>query len=138
MRKEPDKQYFADAIADQQGFMRFLRLMPNNINTCKLIEHTLAENGYEYVVNIPSYKKQQRAKYITNRNNRTKRMYIVVWNDRTYDYANLNADTLNIPCFYDIFPCTYVTSRNAVEATLQAIEALKQHNGQYNKQYKED
>lgn len=134
MNKAPDKQYFADAIADQQGFMRFLRLMPNNINTCKLIEHTLIENGYEYVVNILGYKKQQRAKYITNRNNRTKRMYIVVWNDCTYDYATLNADTLNISCFYDIFPCTYVTSRNAVKATLQVVEALKQHN----EQYKED
>lgn len=133
MNKTPNKQYFADAIADQRGFMRFLRLMPNNLNTCKLIEKTLAEDGYEYVVNIPDYK-QQRAKYITNRNNRTKRMYIVVWNDHTYDYATLNAGTLNIPCFYDIFSCTYVTSRNAIEATLQAIEALKQHN----KQYKED
>lgn len=131
MTKTPTKQYFADALADQQGFMRFLRLMPNNINTCKLIEETLAENGYEYIVNIPGYKKQQRAKYITNRNNRTKRMYIVVWNDCTYDYATLNASVLNIPCFYDIFPCTYVTSRNAEEATLQVIEALKQHTEQY-------
>lgn len=134
MNKASDKQYFVDVLADQQGFMHFLRLMPNNINTCKLIEETLAENGYEYVVNIPGYKKQQRAKYITNRNNRTKRMYIVVWNDCTYDYATLNAGVLNIPCFYDIFPCTYVTSRDAKEATLQAIEALKQHT----EQYKED
>lgn len=134
MNKAPTKQYFADALADQQGFMRFLRLMPNNINTCKLIEHTLTENGYEYVVNIPGYKKQQRAKYITNRNNRTRRMYIVVWNDHTYDYAAVGANILNIPCFYDTFPCTYVTSRNAEEATLQAIEVLKQHT----EQYKED
>ena len=126
MNKTPTEQYFADVLADQQGFLRCLRLMPNNINTCKLIEHTLAENGYEYYDST----KARRAKYITNRNNRTKRMYIVVWNDRTYDYATLNAGTLNIPCFYDIFPCTYVISRNAVEATLQAIEALKQHNKQ--------
>nr|DAF41245.1 MAG TPA: hypothetical protein [Caudoviricetes sp.] len=130
MNKTPTKQYFADALADQQGVIRFLRLMPNNINTCKLIEHTLTENGYEYVVNIPGYKKQQQAKYITNRNIRTKRMYIVVWNDCTYDYATINAGALNIPCFYNIFPCTYVTSRNVVEATLQAIEVLKHHNEQ--------
>lgn len=134
MRKEPDKQYFADALADQQGFMRFLRLMPNNINACKLIEETLEDNGYEYY--DPT--KARRAKYITNRNNRTRRMYIVIWSDHTYDYYDIAANVLDIEHFNLHFPCTYVTSRNAEEATLQAIEALKQHNGQYNKQYKED
>jgi hypothetical protein len=130
MRKELDKQYFADAIADQQGFLRCLRLMPNNINTCKLIERTLEDNDYEYY--DPT--KARRAKYITNRNNRTRRMYIVIWSDHTYDYYDVAANVLDIEHFNRHFPYAYVTSRNAVEATLQVIKAFKQHN----EQYKED
>lgn len=130
MGKEPDKQYFIDALADQNNFPKCLRLMPNNINTCKLIEETLEDNGYEYYE--PT--KARRANYITNRNNRTRRMYIVIWSDQTYDYYDVAANLLDIEHFNRHFPCVYVTSRNAVEATLQAIEALKQHN----EQYKED
>lgn len=130
MNKTPTEQYFADALADQNDFMRFLRLMPDNINTCKLIEHTLEDNGYEYY--DPT--KACRAKYITNRNNRTRRMYIVIWSDQTYDYYDIAANCLYVEHFNRHFPCTYVTSRNAVKATLQVVEALKQHN----EQYKED
>lgn len=134
MNKAPTKQYFADALADQQSILKCLRLMPNNINTCKLIEQTLEDNDYEYYDST----KARRTKYITNRNNRVRRMYIVIWSDLTYDYYDIAANVLDIEHSNQHFPCTYVTSRNAEEATLQAIEALKQHNEQYNKQYKED
>lgn len=130
MNKTSTKQYFIDALADQDGFITCLRLMPNNIDTCKLIEQTLEDNDYKYY--DPT--KAHRAKYITNRNNRTRRMYIVIWNDLTYDYCDIAANMLDIEHFNRRFPCTYVTSRNAEEATLQAIEALKQHT----EQYKED
>lgn len=130
MNKVPTEQYFVDALADQDGILRCLRLMPNNINTCKLIEQTLEDNGYEYY--DPT--KARRAKYITNRNNRTRRMYIVIWSDRTYDYYGIAANVQDIEHFNQHFPCTYVTSRNAKEATLQAIEALNQRT----EQYKED
>lgn len=104
--------------------------MPNNINTCKFIEQTLEDNDYEYYDST----KARRAKYITNRNNRTRRMYIIIWSDLTYDYYDIAANVLDIEHFNRHFPCTYVTSRNAKEATLQAIEALRQHT----EQYKED
>ena len=130
MNKTPTEQYFADALADQQGFLCCLRLMPNNINTCKLIEETLEDNGYEYYE--PT--KARRAKYITNRNNRTRRMYIVIWSDHTYDYCDVGASILDIEHFNLHFHYAYVTSRNAKKATLQVIKAFKQHN----EQYKED
>lgn len=127
MNKAPTKQYFVDALADQNDFLVCLRLMPNNIDTCKLIEDTLENNGYEFCC----VSKARRAKYITNRNNRARRMYIVIWSDHTYDYYDIIADMLGTEHFNQHFPCTYVTSRNAVEATLQAIEALKQRTEQY-------
>lgn len=40
MNKTPTKQYFADALADQDGFLTCLRLMPNNVDTCKLSRHS--------------------------------------------------------------------------------------------------
>ena len=123
MNKTPDKQYFVDSLAEQNGYPKCLRLMPNNINTCKLIEDTLEDYGYEYYDDT----KVHRAKYITNRNNRVRRMYIVIWSDRTYDYYNVDANWLQTEQFKQHFPCTYVTYRNAKEATLQAFEAFKQH-----------
>lgn len=123
MNKTPDKQYFVDSIAEQQGYPKCLRLMPNNIDTCKLIEETLEDNGYEYCYSS----KERRAKYITNRNNRARRMYIVIWSDHTYDYYDVDACWLHSEEFNKYFPCTYITYRNAKEATLQAIEAFKQH-----------
>lgn len=123
MNKTPDRQYFVDSLAEQQGYPKCLRLMPNNIDTCKLIEETLEDYGYEYYE--PT--KERRAKYITNRNNRVRRMYIVIWSDRTYDYYNVDANWLQTEQFNQYFPCTYVTRRNAKEATLQALEAFKQH-----------
>ena len=54
-------------------------------------------------------------------------MYIVVWSDRTYDYYNVDANWLQIEQFNQYFPGAYVTRRNAKEATLQALEAFKQH-----------
>lgn len=123
MNKTPDKQYFVDALAEQNSYPKCLRLMPNNIDTCKLIEETLEDNGYEYYDDT----KACRAKYITNRNNRTRRMYIVIWSDRTYGYYNVDANWLQTEQFKQHFPCTYVTYRNAKEATLQALEAFKQH-----------
>ena len=123
MNKTPDKQYFVDALAEQQDCPKRLRLIPNNIDTCKLIEETLEDYGYEYYE--PT--KERRAKYITNRNNRAKRMYILIWSDCTYNYYNVNANCLQIEQFNKHFPCTYVTRRNAKEATLQALEAFKQY-----------
>ena len=123
MNKTPDKQYFVDALAEQQDYPKRLRLIPNNIDTCKLIEETLEDYGYEYYE--PT--KERRAKYITNRNNRAKRMYILIWSDCTYNYYNVNANCLQIEQFNKHFPCTYVTRRNAKEATLQALEAFKQY-----------
>ena len=125
MRKTPDKQYFVDALAEQQGYPKCLRLMPNNIDTCKLIEETLENYGYEYCYYDTT--KTRRAKYITNRNNRVRRMYIVVWSDRTYDYYNVDANWLQTEQFNQYFPGAYVTRRNAKKATLQALEAFKQH-----------
>lgn len=125
MNKRPDKQYFVDALAEQQGYPKCLRLMPNNIDTCKLIEDTLEDYGYEYCYYDTT--KTRRAKYITNRNNRVRRMYIVVWSDRTYDYYNVDANWLQTEQFNQYFPGAYVTRRNAKEATLQALEAFKQH-----------
>ena len=123
MNKTPDKQYFVDALAEQNGYPKCLRLMPNNIDTCKLIEETLEDYGYEYYDDT----KARRAKYITNRNNRVRRMYIVIWSDRTYDYYNVDANWLHSEQFNQYFPGAYVTYRNAKEATLQALEAFKQH-----------
>ena len=123
MNKAPTKQYFVDALAEQQGYPKCLRLMPNNIDTCKLIEETLEDYGYEYYE--PT--KERRAKYITNRNNRVRRMYIVIWSDYTYDYYNVYANWLQTEQFNQYFPGAYVTRRNAKEATLQALEAFKQH-----------
>ena len=125
MRKTPDKQYFVDALAEQQGYPKCLRLMPNNIDTCKLIEETLEDYDYEYCYYDTT--KTRRAKYITNRNNRVRRMYIVVWSDRTYDYYNVDANWLQTEQFNQYFPGAYVTRRNAKKATLQALEAFKQH-----------
>ena len=123
MNKTPDKQYFVDSLAKQQDYLKCLRLMPNNIDTCKLIEETLEDYGYEYYE--PT--KERRAKYITNRNNRVKRMYIIIWSDHTYDYYNVDANLIQIEQFNQYFPGAYVTRRNAKEATLQALEAFKQH-----------
>lgn len=123
MNKTPDRQYFVDSLAEQNGYPKCLRLMPNNIDTCKLIEETLEDYGYEYYE--PT--KELRAKYITNRNNRVRRMYIVIWSDRTYDYYSVDANWLHTEQFNQHFPCAYVTRRNAKEATLQALEAFKQH-----------
>lgn len=123
MNKTPDKQYFVDSLAKQQGYLKCLHLMPNNIHTCKLIEETLEDNDYEYYE--PT--KERRTKYITNRNNRVRRMYIVIWNDLTYDYYNVGANWLQIEQFNQHFPGAYVTSRNAKQATLQALEAFKQY-----------
>lgn len=125
MNKTPDRQYFVDALAEQQGYPKCLRLMPNNIDTCKLIEETLEDYGYEYCYYDTT--KERRAKYITNRNNRVRRMYIVIWSDRAYDYYNVDANWLQTEQFNQHFPCAYVTRRNAKEATLQALEAFKQH-----------
>ena len=124
MNKTPDKQYFIDALAEQQGYPKCLRLMPNNIDTCKLIEETLEDYGYEYCYYDTT--KERRAKYITNRNNRARRMYIVIWSDYTYDYYNVDANWLQTEQFNQYFPGAYVTRRNAKEATLQALEAFKQ------------
>lgn len=131
MNKTSDKQYFVDALADQDGFLACLRLMPNNINTCKLIEETLKRAGYQFVITLPGYQEQQRAKHITNRNNRARRMYIAIWSDHTYDYSTVDASILAYSNSDYTFPCAYLTSRDAKEATLQAIEALKQHTEQY-------
>ena len=54
-------------------------------------------------------------------------MYIVIWSDYTYDYYNVDANWLQTEQFNQYFPGAYVTRRNAKEATLQAIEAFKQH-----------
>lgn len=122
MNKRPDKQYFVDALAEQQGYPKCLHLMPNNIDSCKLIEETLEDYGYECCTT-----ESRRAKYITNRNNRVRRMYIVIWSDYTYDYYNVDANWLQTEQFKQYFPGAYVTYRNAKEVTLQALEAFKQH-----------
>lgn len=128
MNKTPTKQYFEEVLANQQeGYSKFIRLMPNNINTCKLIEQTLEDNGYRYIINSPSWKEQDRDKYITNRNNRTKLIYVIVWSDYMFNYNNIHATLINNEYFAQGWSCTYVTSRNVKEATLQVIEALKQY-----------
>lgn len=123
MNKTPDKQYFVDAVAEQKDYpLKRLRLMPTNINTCKLIEETLENNGY-----VCCATESRRVKYIANRNNRVRRMYIVIWSDHTYNYYAVAANVLHIEQFNKHFHCAYVTYHNAKEATLQALEAFKQH-----------
>lgn len=124
MNKALTKQYFTSVVANQDGILHFIRMMPNNITTCKLIEQTLEDNGYEYIVGSPSYKEKRRAEYITNRNDRARRMYIVIWSDCAYDYNAIDMDMLANPYSDFTFPCTYLTSRNAKKATLQVIEVL--------------